>query len=110
MSSLSDSATIGSPTRMAVISTEVSSVSPTRVTIEWRLSSQPGEEWLAAFHHPLCSSIPSRLGVTTSYGSPLVLGERVIAWSVDQSELAPAVVAGVAMIDRATSIAEVLRF
>ncbi len=83
-------------------------MSPTRVTIEWRLSTQPGEEWLAAFRHPACCGIPARLGVTTAYGSPLVLDDGVIAWSVDESEMGIAVAAGAAMIDRATSIAQLL--
>jgi hypothetical protein len=108
MKLVSVGATIEHRPQLAVIRTEVSSVSPTRVTIEWKLSIQPGEEWLAAFHHSSCCSIPARLGVTTAYGSPLVLDDGVIAWSVDESEMGPAVAAGAAMIDRATSIAELL--
>ena len=83
-------------------------MSPTRVAIGWKLSTNPGEEWLAAFRHPACRSIPARLGVTTAYGPPLVLDDGVIAWSVDESEMGTAIAAGAAMIDRATSIAEML--
>jgi len=108
MNSVSISPGTASQPPLTVIGTEVSAVSTTRVTIQWRLNSQPGKDWLSAFHHPSCHRIPTRLGVTTSYGSPLVLDDRVVLWSVDAAEMGPAVAAGAAMIDRATRIAEII--
>ena len=108
MSVISISRGTASRPLLAVISTEVLPMSPNRVSIKWTLSSQPGEEWLAAFRHPSVSSTPARHGVTTSYGAPLALSDGVILWSIDAAEMGPAMSAGFAMIDRATAVIELL--
>jgi len=93
---------------LAVLRTEVALTGHRRVSIEWHLTRPPGPEWLAAFRHPSCVGIPARLGVTTAYGVPLTVDGGVVIWSVEATELALAVEAGAAMIERATAIATLL--
>jgi len=100
--------TIEPPPVLAVLRTEVALTGHRRVAIEWHLSGAPGPEWLAAFRHPSCVGIPARLGVTTAYGVPLAVDDGVVIWSVEATELAVAVGAGAAMIERATAIATLL--
>ena len=73
-----------------LIRLSVAEARPGRVTIEWTLSCEPTDEWIAAFD-ALSADSDLRSCVESAYGRPLVMRDKSIIWSVRDSEVRAAI-------------------
>jgi len=72
-----------------------------RVTIRWFLQGQPDAQWVQAFDKTIRTEGALRSFVPSSYGTPMVLENGSIVWSVRRSD----VKRSVAFVRRAIALA-----
>jgi hypothetical protein len=68
-----------------------------RVTIEWSFDRQPDAHWVAAFNETAHTRGVMRSFVPSAYGTPMVLDNSTLVWSVKRGDLK----ASVAFVERA---------
>jgi hypothetical protein len=72
--------------KVVLLETEVVGKRFHRLTLEWKLSGQPAEEWIRAFNRSVTSDEGFHWHVPSAYGQPMVMQDATIVWALWESD------------------------